>query len=115
MEIIRVLVQNPWIFLIFLAIVVILWIDHWLKERTRYRIGDALSQYEKAEHESARIVEYPKNLKGRRGEVRAAGEDYTGSIESYFKHKTWPLWLTILLLALIGGAVWLLLKGIGVL
>ncbi len=107
--------DNPWIPLIVGVGLFVLWIDHVLKNKARDKIGTALERYANEENENFRFVWYPDNLKGSGGEVRAGSADKDECVTGYFTHKTWRLWHTLILLALVVVAVWFLLKEIGVL
>jgi hypothetical protein len=108
------LLDNPWVLLAAVVVGFVLWADHKLKDKTRDMIGGALQEFTQNENDRGLMVYFPPNLKGNSGEVRAAAEDYTQSVQAFFTHRTWPFWATLVVLALVGGAVLAFLVWAGV-
>ena len=101
--------ENPWILIVVGAILLVLFVDHVLKNKTRDQIGKQLANYAQKENENFRFVWYPDSFRGSGGEVRAGSADKDECVTGYFTHKTWPLWLTVLILIVIGAVlVWLI-------
>lgn len=108
----ELLFENPWILLVVAGLAVPFWVDHKLKDRRRGQIGRELTAFKREEHRQARPVYYPPNLRGKKGRVRAAAQD--SAVDSFAQWRTWPFWGTLLVLALVGGAVLGLLVLVGV-
>jgi len=108
------LLDNPWVLLVAVVVGFVLWADHKLKDKTRDKIGGALQEFTQDENDKGLMVYFPPNLKGNSGEVRAAAEDYTQSVQAFFSHRTWPFWATLVVLAIVVGAILGLLVLVGV-